>query len=114
MLDRILPGFDDEPPLIAVGRRALDDPLKIEAAVAGDGEGSSKATAFATSRGARRRPNGCSAAAFSSQFGSAPWYSRWILSSLSEAIQPMLSWLTRISFRMAAKAVFSVKVASAA
>jgi hypothetical protein len=72
------------------------------------------ATARATSSGESRRPNGCSAATASSQFSSASWYSRWVRSSPSEAIQPIFSWFTRILLRNAAKAVLRAKVVNAA
>src|SRR5437868_14139854 len=71
-----------------------------------------KFTARAASSGSMSRPKGSRLAAFSIQSGS-PLSAAWSCRSLSEAIQPMLSWLTRMRLRITEKAVFDVNVVSA-
>src|SRR6266576_4067469 len=71
-----------------------------------------KLTARAASAGSMRRPQGRAATALASQSGS-PVSAACNSRSWSEAIQPTLSWLTRIRFLITEKAVFRVSVASA-
>src|SRR6266480_3026602 len=78
----------------------------------GDSGLSGTGMARAASAGSMRRPKGRAAAALASQSGS-PVSAACNSRSWSEAIQPTLSWLTRMRFFMTEKAVFRVSVASA-
>ena len=69
-------------------------------------------TARAISAGSSSRPKGSVVAALSMNSGS-PDSSAWSLRSLSESVQPMSSWFTRMRLRISAKPAFRVSVASA-
>jgi len=86
----------------------IDDRARHQASVVRDEEidGASRLL------GVNEPAKGELAAAFSIQSGS-PLSAAWTCLSLSEAIQPTLSWLTRMRLRITEKAVFAVSVASA-